>query len=115
PPPPGVRPVVPFGVPRPVGPSQPVPASQMTVPQLPLLPDVTSKKLLACAYGYDTALSPALGVPASAQMPATIGVARLVPPNWDWAPLTKIVMPVFGSASAEMSAVARLAQLVFTF
>ncbi len=43
---------MPFGVPRPVGPSQPVRAlHHWVVGQLPLLPDVTSKSDEACVYG----------------------------------------------------------------
>ena len=39
----------PFGVPRPVGPSQPVPAVHSTPgEQVPLLPDVTSYRLEVC-------------------------------------------------------------------
>jgi hypothetical protein len=46
--------VVPFGVPRPVGPSHPVPAWHHTVVEhVPLLPDVTSKSPLACPQVYD--------------------------------------------------------------
>ena len=44
---------VPFGVPRPVGPSQPDPATQITVPQKPFEPEVTSKRLPTVAYGYE--------------------------------------------------------------
>jgi hypothetical protein len=43
---------VPFGVPRPVGPSQPVPAwHHYDVGQVPLDPVVTSYRATACAYG----------------------------------------------------------------
>ena len=48
-----VNAAVPFGVPRPVGPSQPVPAVQIGAPQVPLVPLVTSNRLPGCAYGYD--------------------------------------------------------------
>ena len=41
---------VPFGEPIPVGPSQPAPALHSAVPQLPFLPLVTSKKLVAWPY-----------------------------------------------------------------
>ena len=41
----------PFGVPRPVGPSQPGPASQSTLPQPPFAPAVTSKRSPVSAYG----------------------------------------------------------------
>jgi len=47
-----VNEAVPFGVPRPVGPSQPVPAVHSTAGrQVPLLPDVTSKRLAGFEYG----------------------------------------------------------------
>jgi hypothetical protein len=45
---------VPFGVPRPVGPSKPAtPVHRYVPPQLPLLPDVTSFSAPASAYGND--------------------------------------------------------------
>lgn len=48
----GQNPPVPFGVPRPVGPSQPTRAvHSCDGEQEPLLPEVMSKKLLECVYG----------------------------------------------------------------
>ncbi len=41
----------PFGVPIPVGPSQPVPALHRELVQLPFEPVVTSKNCVVCAYG----------------------------------------------------------------
>src|SRR5689334_9480487 len=57
---------VPLGVPRPVGPSQPVPAVHSGAPQVPLLPLVTSNRLAWWAYGYEAGESEAPGVPARA-------------------------------------------------
>jgi len=49
PPPPAVKAAVPFGVPNPVGPSQPAPAVHCTAgEQEPLLPLVTSNRLAVC-------------------------------------------------------------------
>src|SRR5262245_43927826 len=50
-PPPLLKAAVPFGVPSPVGPSQPVPAVQIGAPHVPFDPLVTSNRLPACAYG----------------------------------------------------------------
>jgi hypothetical protein len=50
-PPPAANAAVPLGVPRPVGPSQPVPEVHCGEPQEPLLPLVTSNRLPGCAYG----------------------------------------------------------------
>src|SRR5512142_587153 len=50
-PPPALNAAVPFGVPSPVGPSHPVPAWQIGVPQLPLLPLVMSNRPPGLAYG----------------------------------------------------------------
>src|SRR5204862_5651357 len=49
---PDVNAPTPFGVPRPVGPSQPVPAVHIGAPHAPLVPDVTSNRLPAAPYGY---------------------------------------------------------------
>ena len=72
---------VPFGVPSPVGPSQPGAAVHSSDGQhVPLLPLVTSFRLPVFAYGHDDGLSVEPGVPASAYTEATIGAAALVPP-----------------------------------
>ncbi|WP_158702136.1 hypothetical protein [Kitasatospora sp. MMS16-BH015] len=47
--PPAVKALTPAGVPSPVGPSQPVRALQTWVPQVPLLPLVTSLSAEVCA------------------------------------------------------------------
>ena len=46
-----VNAAVPFGVPRPVGPSQPAPAAHPGGPHAPLLPLVTSNSAAGLAYG----------------------------------------------------------------
>ena len=47
-----VNAAAPSGVPRPVGPSQPVPAVHSTAgEQVPLLPDVTSNRSAVWEYG----------------------------------------------------------------
>src|SRR5437764_13659845 len=85
--PPGWNAAVPLGVPRPVGPSQPVPALQIGAPQPPLRPDVTSNRLPAFWYGYEAGKSAAPGVPARAYTDAMIGADALVPPNTAQPPL----------------------------
>ena len=51
---PGQNAPVPFGVPRPVGPSQPERAlHHWVVGQVPLLPLVMSLRLLVCSYGVE--------------------------------------------------------------
>ena len=78
----GQRPATPFGVPTPVGPSQPVPARHHCVTgQLPVDPEVTSLKLPVCEYGSELANVDELPVlPESAYMAAISGEDRLVPP-----------------------------------
>ena len=78
----GQRPATPFGVPTPVGPSQPVPARHHCVTgQLPVEPEVTSLKLPVCEYGSELASVDELPVfPESAYMAAIRGEERLVPP-----------------------------------
>src|SRR5262249_54160270 len=114
---------VPFGVPRPVGPSQPALALQSCdVLQLPLLPEVTSNNEEACAYGK-LLLLPEFGpkLPARANTPAMSGAETLVPPTTnhpDWllnGVESKTATPVLGSATAETSATARRRQPVPTF
>ena len=69
----------PLGVPRPVGPSQPVLAwHHCVVGQEPLLPEVTSKREPECVYGMAFAY-PAV-FPLRAYTAAMIGEERLVPP-----------------------------------
>ena len=51
-PPLAVNAAVPLGEPRPVGPSQPVPAVHSAGPQPPLLPEVTSNSEPVWEYGY---------------------------------------------------------------
>src|SRR5262249_39414447 len=54
PPPPAAKAVVPFGVPRPVGPSYPtMPVHKYEPLQEPFVPEVTSNSDDVCAYGYD--------------------------------------------------------------
>src|SRR5579862_5186217 len=45
--------IVPFGVPLPVGPSQPAPAVQSGAVQEPFAPDVTSKNIVGFLYEND--------------------------------------------------------------
>src|SRR3954471_12633242 len=63
----------PFGVPRPVGPSQPGPAWHSTLPHPPLVPSVTSKRAPGLSYGYDAGLVFGTGVPARAYIEAMRG------------------------------------------
>src|SRR5207248_10350543 len=82
PPPPPVS-AAPFGVPRPVGPSQPAAALQSSEPHAPLEPVVTSKNAPGLAA---TSAGVALPWPVAAKIAATIGDAALVPPTIDQPP-----------------------------
>src|ERR1041385_4961659 len=105
----------PDGVPRPVGPSHPMPATHhWDVAQVPLLPEVTSLKLPAAFHSVWALAVEAF--PASAYTEAMIGDATLVPPKtshpltpW-YERLSYTATPVLGSATAETSATARLLQ-----
>jgi len=106
---------MPLGVPRPVGPSQPVPALQSGAPQRPLLPVVTSFRLEVCEYKLPGLF--VLVLPASAKTEAVIGVATYVPPNTshpDWPYESYTATPVLGLATADESACARFEQPVLT-
>src|SRR6185312_2368783 len=80
----------PFGVPMPVGPSQPWPALHIVVPQLPFVPDATS--LNADLFSYASA-GVALPWPSSAKIAAVSGLARLVPPIGPMSPLSTSPWP----------------------
>src|SRR3954462_10993755 len=101
---------MPFGVPRPVGPSYPVRAVQRYDElQLPLLPDRTSNSEVVCAYGLDPKLTEP---PLTPYAPATIGAAALVPPNTSQSEASSesganTATPVLGSAIADTSATVR--------
>jgi hypothetical protein len=75
---------MPFGVPRPVGPSYPVAALHIIVLHEPLLPVVTSCKLLLGEfrrYGTCAAFIDEDMPSARANTPAMSGEDRLVPPT----------------------------------
>ena len=79
---PALNAAVPFGVPSPVGPSQPAPAWQSTAGvQAPLLPLTTSNRLPVCDHGNEAGEEVAAGAPASAYTDAMIGEEALVPPK----------------------------------
>jgi hypothetical protein len=77
------NPAVPFGDPRPVGPSYPLVAVHIIVVHDPSLPDVMSWELveLKLAYGTDCGFATPAIPPASAMALAIRGDDRLVPPT----------------------------------
>lgn len=65
---------VPFGTPRPDGPSQPVvPVHRQVPPRLPSEPPATSYSAEVCAQGNDAGQEPADGAPAGARVAAISG------------------------------------------
>ena len=68
----------PSGVPTPVGPSQPIFASHIAVPQVPLLPLTVSKNAPVFSYAYCEVTA---AWPVCAKIAATSGLAALVPPT----------------------------------
>src|SRR6516225_7816457 len=111
---------VPAGVPRPVGPSQPVVALHSRLAQPPLPPEVTSVSEALCVYGSDPAAGEPVTPPASANTDAMTGAPTLVPPSssqprlpWKGT-LSNTETPVLGSATAEISATARAVHTLVT-
>ena len=76
--------------------------------QLPLLPDVTSKK----SDGFDQTKLGSAGTPSSVNEAATMGDDALVPPTTIHCPPQLTATPVCGSPTAETSASMRKPQLV---
>src|SRR5262245_49070358 len=87
PPPPMPASMAAFGVPYPVGPSQPVVALHRMLPHEPLVPDVTSN---SDAVLPAICAAVALPWPVAAKIAATIGAAALVPPITSQPPLAEL-------------------------
>jgi hypothetical protein len=78
------------------------------VEQLPLLPEVTSKKSVGCVHANDGAGE----TPSSVKAAATRGAAALVPPTTIHWPPQLTATPVCGSPIAETSDSIRVEQPV---
>jgi len=92
----------PLGVPTPVGPSHPTPATHITSSQMPVeslvLPSAMSLKAIAFAYTNPRSAPTWLATPMRAKMPATSGAAALVPTTCSHPPSPALAPPPLPTA-----------------